>query len=134
MGDEDGDSQTSYPTDYSMHQELKSAYEIKTEQAPYDLSRFQYPNIYQSLFNNRGVNEMQSQERDISPMNLNVKAERVENEASGEASDNNEATEQQQHQSSYDEILSKNLSLVVAIWDEDSKSRDDYMAGGTLSL
>ena len=22
-----------------------------------------------------------------------------------------------------------NLSLVVAIWDEDSKSRDDYMAG-----
>lgn len=25
--------------------------------------------------------------------------------------------------------MSQNLSLVVAIWDEDSKSRDDYMAG-----
>jgi len=29
----------------------------------------------------------------------------------------------------YNDIVAKNLSLVVAIWDQDSKSRDDYMAG-----
>ena len=27
------------------------------------------------------------------------------------------------------EIVTAKLSLVVAVWDQDSKSRDDYMAG-----
>merc|ERR1719325_268396 len=30
---------------------------------------------------------------------------------------------------SYSELVQRGLSLVVAIWDEDSRSRDDYMAG-----
>jgi len=29
----------------------------------------------------------------------------------------------------YNDIVTKSLDLVVAIWDQDSKSRDDYMAG-----
>ena len=32
-------------------------------------------------------------------------------------------------QVSYQELVQRNLSLVIAIWDEDSNSRDDYMAG-----
>ena len=32
-------------------------------------------------------------------------------------------------QISYEEIVQRSLSLVVAIWDSDSNSRDDYMAG-----
>ena len=33
------------------------------------------------------------------------------------------------HQVSSSEIIQRNLSLVVAIWDQDTDSRDDYMAG-----
>ena len=32
------------------------------------------------------------------------------------------------HQVSSSEIIQRNLSLVVAIWDQDTDSRDDYMA------
>ena len=30
---------------------------------------------------------------------------------------------------SYDELVRKNLSLVIAVWDADTTSRDDYLAG-----
>ena len=33
------------------------------------------------------------------------------------------------HQVSSSVIIQRNLSLVVAIWDQDTDSRDDYMAG-----
>ena len=33
----------------------------------------------------------------------------------------------------YEELVMKSQSLVVAIWDQDTTSRDDYMAGVTSS-
>ena len=32
-------------------------------------------------------------------------------------------------QVSYNDLVQRNLSLVIAIWDQDTHSKDDYMAG-----